>query len=224
MEQATFWGFVGILLGGLLTQVTNWVNHRLQRRERQEDFLRTKLEQRAAFELKHLVEVNQLLRDLRHRGDELISAKQPDPRYANPPDDHAEHCRTTIREADSALDAQVGFILDDKVRELVKAAAERITDRAWTVYQDSPATFEEGMQRGTLGIGIYTALEETSEAVEAAYEAISGRVRELYADFREPRRRMWPFGSGRAPATVCPLRHRKGGACASTRHASPTGI
>ncbi|MFB8247293.1 hypothetical protein ACFC5X_19900 [Streptomyces sp. NPDC055952] len=78
------------------------------------------------------------------------------------------------------------------MQELVKAAAERITDRAWTVYQDAPATFEEGMQRGTLGIGIYTALKETSEAVEAAYEAISERVRELYAGFREPRRRRWP--------------------------------
>ncbi|MGC0344338.1 hypothetical protein [Streptomyces sp. SLBN-8D4] len=194
MEQATYWwGLAGLVLGSLLTQVSNWVDHQRQRGERREDFLRTKLERREAFELEHLVEVNQLLRNLRHHGDELISAKKPDPRYSKPPDDHAEQCRTAIREADAALDAQVGFILDDKVRELVKVAAERITNRAWTVYRNAPATFEEGMQRGTLGIGIYTALTETSEAVEAAYEAISERVRELYAGFREPRRRRWPF-------------------------------
>jgi hypothetical protein len=194
MEQATaLWGLAGIVLGGLLTQVSNWVDHHRRREERREDFLRTKLEQREAFELEHLVEVNQLLRNLRHHGDELISAKQPNPRYSKPPDDHAEQRRTAIKEADAALDAQVGFILDDEVRELVKVAAERITDRAWTVYKGAPATFEEGTQRGTLGIGIYTALEETSEAVEAAYEAISERVRELYAGFREPRRRRWPF-------------------------------
>ncbi|NML54798.1 hypothetical protein HHL19_18650 [Streptomyces sp. R302] len=194
MDQAPYWGLVGVVLGGLLAQVANWVDHRRQRRERLEDFLRTKLEQREAFELEHLVEVNQLLRNLRRRGDELISAKKPDPRYAKPPDDHAERCRTAIREADAALDAQVGFILDDKVRELVKAAADRILDRAWTVYQEAPATFEEAIQRGTLGIGIYTAIEETHEAAEAAYEAISERVRELYAGFGEPRRR-WPFSS-----------------------------
>ncbi|MGK5695575.1 hypothetical protein ACSNOJ_22230 [Streptomyces sp. URMC 128] len=194
MEQATcWWGLAGLVLGSLLTQVSNWVDHQRQRGERREDFLRTKLERREAFELEHLVEVNQLLRNLRHHGDELISAKQPGPRYSKPANDHAEQCRTAIREAGAALDAQVGFILDDKVRELVKVAAERITDRAWTVYQDAPATFEEGMQRGTLGIGNYTALKETSEAVEAAYEAISERVRELYAGFREPRRRRWPF-------------------------------
>ncbi|MFE5940548.1 hypothetical protein ACFQ69_34935 [Streptomyces sp. NPDC056470] len=187
-------GLAGVLLGGLLTLMSNWVEHARRRRERREDFLRTKLERREAFELEHLVEVNQLLRNLRHHGDELISAKQPDPRYSEPPDDHAEQCRAAIREADAALDAQVGFILDGKVRELVKVAAERITERAWTVYEDAPATFEEGMQRGTLGIGIFTGLKETSEAAEAAYEAISERVRELYAGFREPRSRRWPFG------------------------------
>ncbi|MET9499991.1 hypothetical protein [Streptomyces sp. NPDC006552] len=190
MDQAT-WGFAGVVLGSLIPLVSNWGDHRRQRRERRGDFLRTKLERREAFELEHLVEVNQLLRNLRRHGDELISAKQPDPRYSKPPVNHAERCRTAMREADAALDAQVGFILDDMVRELVKVAAERITDRAWTVYTDAPATFEEGMQRGTLGIGVYTALEETNEAVQAAYEAITMRVRELYAGLREPRG--WPF-------------------------------
>ncbi|MFF4867589.1 hypothetical protein [Streptomyces sp. SID5770] len=185
MDGAPFWWvIVALLLGIASTHLSAFVDTRSKRGERhaitREDLVR----RREEFELQHLVEVNQLLRALRERQSEFVSAKWPHPRLGLGGDEVRQRTDAALRElrnADEALSAQVGFILDDDVRALVRKAADVIGDRVYTLNQvDSTASFEEKLRSGDLMVGPYTMIDEEFRAVEAAYEAISARVRSLY--------------------------------------------
>ncbi|MFF0556540.1 hypothetical protein [Streptomyces sp. NPDC004266] len=185
MDGAPFWWVVvALLLGIASTHLSAFVDTRSKRAERHAIFREELVRRREEFELRHLVEVSQLLRVLRERQNDLAVSKfQP-----LQPEVGEEEVRRRneaafheARNAEDALSAQVGFILDDRVRVLVLKAVHVISDRVGRVYLADPRPRFVEMSRMADELGRQTAeFEEESRAVEAAYEAISARVRDLY--------------------------------------------
>ncbi|WUC42285.1 hypothetical protein OG692_10400 [Streptomyces cellulosae] len=186
MEGWNFWwGIAAFFLGGLATQVNGWLAYRRQRKDRADDAADALRQRREEFELQHLVEVNQLLRTLVERADKYVAARWPDPRSAEAEDDRGGRVDAARHDAFNALDslsAQIGFILDDNVRERVHTAAQSIRERVSTLVRaETHAAFDDLFLGGETA-GPYSGLEEMVNATTAAYGAISARVRALYAD------------------------------------------
>ncbi|MGB8946176.1 MAG: hypothetical protein WCD21_38955 [Streptomyces sp.] len=181
-EWQGLWGILGVVLGAAVAGMNSWITYRRQRAERLEDRQSARRQRREEFELQHLVEVNQLLRSLQERTDDFVTVKFPDPRQGEGEEDELQREAISLRavdDADAALSAQVGFILDDRVRALVRAASESINDRVYTLDSEAPGRHAKLTER-LQGPGPYTGLKEMVRAVNAAYDAISARVRELY--------------------------------------------
>lgn len=161
-----WWGIAAFFLGGLATQLNGWLTYRRQRMDRREDAANALVQRREEFELQHLVEVNQLLHSLMDGLLHLAAANHLEERYAFDEDDLGERltsAQQTVSTAEAGLSAQVGFILDDEVRALVRKAMEAI---------DSA---EVGALTGDLG-----NLGGLGAEVNRAYDALSRRVRQLY--------------------------------------------
>ncbi|MER5949688.1 hypothetical protein ABT127_26910 [Streptomyces sp. NPDC001904] len=180
-----WWGITAFFLGGLATQLTGWLTYRRQQKDKAVEAKKVLLQRREEFELRHLVEVNQLLRALGRSVDDYAAARcsYPGPTGGEEAVRGQEDAAyLAAREADAELSAQVGFILDDDVRSCVSEARRVSWDRL-AVMLEAPrsASFADVFLGGADIAGPYTLLLEMADASSAAYESISARVRALYA-------------------------------------------
>ncbi|MGW2707103.1 hypothetical protein [Streptomyces sp. NPDC001340] len=154
-----WWGVAAFFLGGLATQLNGWLTYRRQRKDKADEAADVLRQRREEFELRHLVEVNQLLRDCMNQ---CIAYTDVLRRFGDEGGEH-EHVYPAAMTYESALDAlqaQVGFVLDDHVRESVLEALSHL-DRVRTGSLDT-----------------YTSL---TGAAHQAHDALSARVRQIYA-------------------------------------------
>ncbi|MFE2815325.1 hypothetical protein ACFXGG_33485 [Streptomyces nigra] len=171
MEGWNFWwGVAAFFLGGLATQLNGWLVYRRQRKDRADDAADALRQRREEFELQHLVEVNDLLRGcMHHLSASLVLSRIEAHRPADTPDDGLNEQsleeQRAYQEGMGALQAQIGFIFDDAVRNKV---GETVTRMDWAYHNRR----REEPHRNLLFTG---------EMVNSAYEALSTRVRELYA-------------------------------------------
>jgi cbb3-type cytochrome oxidase subunit 3 len=164
MEGWNFWwGIAAFFLGGLATQLNGWLAYRRQRKDRADDAADALQQRREEFELQHLVEVNRLLRAymetaqaaIHHRLYALALGPSPESRTA----------QREMLAAERAIDAEVGFILNDRIRQIVAEAVEETAETAMAQHDDT----------GTVN------MLPMAQAQKVAYDAIGARVRELYA-------------------------------------------
>ncbi|PNE34276.1 hypothetical protein AF335_06505 [Streptomyces eurocidicus] len=165
-----------ILIGQTTVLTMGFINNRSQaRREaraRAADRYKSVAERRETFELTQLVEVNTLLREAVTSLHAFVSARRhyrsrlrEDP--AEPPETYRQPMLDASAATDTALDAlrsQIGFILADEVRAPTDAAEKALTMAAASVLRDEP------VDPGALGA-----------RADAAYEALSVRLRDIYA-------------------------------------------
>ncbi|WP_406360300.1 hypothetical protein OID55_10850 [Streptomyces sp. NBC_00715] len=172
MEGWNFWwGIAAFFLGGLATQLNGWLAYRRQRKDRADDAVAALRQRREEFELQHLVEVNQLLRDCMARCARLLLLEW---RNATPPSGQVTNeAREELRSAEQAyvatigeLSSQIGFVFNDQVRQKIKEAAEYMNRRSSSPVDDA--------DRGRTII-------EMHHLVNDAHEALTDRVRGLYA-------------------------------------------
>lgn len=148
---------------------------RQDRREltaRQHETEKAARERREAFELEHLVEFNSLLRASVESFFDFEAAMRPyrAAQAAGQPltevGGAAASAGSSFQASHAALAAQIGFIVSDEVREKAKAAASDLNeayDHELFADHDSPTS------------------SLSREALDAAYEVLSARVREIYA-------------------------------------------
>lgn len=164
-----WWGVAAFFLGGLATQLNGWLAYRRQRRDKADDAADALRQRREEFELQHLVEVAQLLRNLLDGMGDAATTARLHARGAISDDEavarFAASQEATLT-AEAALTTQVGFILDDELRALVWAALEVANEVSVDVLEDETA---------------FEALGRASAPMRAAFDAIAARVRELYA-------------------------------------------
>lgn len=164
------WPVAAFFLGGLATQVTGWLNHRRQRAERAADEASALQGRREEFELSHLVEFNGLLRQNMTCLYELSTAVEQYRRAEGRDDLTAEHgvalraAGDALEAAEASVNAQLGFILDDAVRGLAQEAAAEMDSMSAHILAGENVTFGEVRAK-----------------TDAAYNALSKRVRALYA-------------------------------------------
>ena len=165
------WPVAAFFLGGLATQFTGWLNHRRQRAEKAEDDAAAVTQRCEEFELQHLVEVNQLVRVARAAlGEFSFTLGQYHVTLEPGPPDQEKGAAfvaacNAFEAADAALAAQMGFIIDDRVRELaVRVREELVAAYDRHLHSDDPANEALGMR---------DLLQET-------YDALAARVREIY--------------------------------------------
>lgn len=178
------WGWfttvASILIGQATALAMGLVNNRSatrrEARARAAERYKVVAERRETFELAQLVEVNTLLRNAVTSLHAFVSARRhyrsrlrEDP--AASPETYRQPSQDASDAADAALGAlrsQIGFILADDVRALADAAEKALTTAAAGVQRD------EAVDPGALGA-----------RANAAYEALSARLRDIYAT-REP--------------------------------------
>ncbi|MFB7555327.1 hypothetical protein [Streptomyces brevispora] len=155
----------------MATQLTGLLNHRRQRAERAEDAEAASRRRQEEFELAHLVELNGLLHEyvgtlpplagaLRTywaRAQELTVTERD---AAFP---HEAMTATTA--AARAVRSQIGFILPGEARQRVTEAYEAVDLASADLLLN-----DEGPDFGVMGT-----------QMNKAYEALSARVREIYA-------------------------------------------
>ncbi|MFD6172062.1 hypothetical protein [Streptomyces coeruleorubidus] len=166
------WPVVAFFLGGLATQVAGWINHRRQRAEKAEDAMAEVRRRREEFELAHLVDCNELMRQARTRLGEYSTALR---NYHNARADDqltsevgqafTDSC-IAFETAHANLASQVGFIFDDEVRRLVQAGAEQLV----STYER--LLFSDDVEDERLDV---------DGPLNEAYVALSSRVRIIYA-------------------------------------------
>jgi hypothetical protein len=162
------WPVAVFFLGGVATQLTGWLGHRRERttseRQRRED-----------FELTHLVEVSTLLRDSQETLFTLAILKTAAHAVSAQVDEATRQgLAQQVIEASNAsgvarqsLGAQIGFILQNPIRESVQSAASNLDVDYVNVMGPQTPPVE------TLGAG-----------VKPAHAALASRVREIYAGRR----------------------------------------
>ncbi|MGP4043973.1 hypothetical protein [Streptomyces sp. 2A115] len=175
MEGWNFWwGIAAFFLGGLATQLNGWLAYKRQRTERAEDAAEAAKQRRDEFELQHLIETNQKLHDYRELFLNFTTAvrreREAHEQGRPTPDDDLTAANEALEASESALHGHVGFILDDTVRDLVRQAMTAI-DLAM-----ADALTADEVNFGTVG-----------SAVNEAFDALSRRVRSLYAGQPGPR-------------------------------------
>jgi hypothetical protein len=185
MEGWNFWwGITAFFLGGLATQLNGWLAYRRQRQDRADDAADALRQRREEFELRHLVEVNELLRAAVKAADAIVAETWPENQGLEASGDQRNRVQAARREGSRALDdltSQVGFILDDQVRVLVHAAVSNIRRAGLDLAAADPQQSFEDVFGGSDPAAPYADLLEMARATKSAYEAISARVRQLYA-------------------------------------------
>ncbi|MFI2039137.1 hypothetical protein ACH470_31500 [Streptomyces bottropensis] len=164
---------VTAFLGAAAALGGNWVTQsRQDQREataRQHERETAALKRREEFELAHLIEVNDLLRTC---VDRLHALSAREFRWAHLRDTHAltdeavqrvDEARVSLSMAQAAVSAQIGFILDDDVREAVRRAVTFISIKGVVLHPG----------------GSLDANELAGELL-SAYEPLSARVRAIY--------------------------------------------
>ncbi|MBK3584279.1 hypothetical protein JHN49_11265 [Streptomyces sp. MBT57] len=164
------WPVAAFFLGGLATQLTGWINYRRQRADKAADDAAAIEQRREEFELAHLVEFNGLLRQNMACLYELSTAVERYRRAESRDDLTAEHgialraAGDALESAEASVNAQLGFILDDAVRGLAQEAAAEMDSTSAYILDGDNVTFDEVRAK-----------------TDAAYRALSERVRVLYA-------------------------------------------
>jgi hypothetical protein len=172
MEGWNFWwGIAAFFLGGLATQLNGWLAYRRQRKDRADDAADALRQRREEFELQHLVEVNQLLRDcMASRVSALFlrwgNESQPDDQVPAEKKEEQRAAERTFTAARAKLQSQVGFVLDDQLRQRVKNATEIMSNFG----DESAATADRA--------GVLIRMHHV---VNDAHETLTARVRALYA-------------------------------------------
>ncbi|MEU6567302.1 hypothetical protein [Streptomyces parvulus] len=172
MEGWNFWwGIAAFFLGGLATQLNGWLAYRRQRKDRADDATAALRQRREEFELQHLVEVNQLLRDcMASRVSALFlrwsNELQPDDQVTAEKKEEQKTAERTFTAARAKLQSQVGFVLDDQLRQKVEDATEIMSNFG----DESAATTDRA--------GV---LLHMHHVVSAAHATLTARVRALYA-------------------------------------------
>ncbi|MEV6166366.1 hypothetical protein AB0L71_31490 [Streptomyces sp. NPDC052052] len=171
MEGWTFWwGIAAFFLGGLATQLNGWLAYRRQRKDKAgdaADALRLRSEE---FEMQHLVEFNQLLREAAEKLIDYSSAVRNHVhlRDTNCLDTSAEERREQAGEASQTalanVAAQVGLILADSVRGAADAAVDHMA----------------GANALLHGNGCLDAMA-LSRVADPVHGGIGARVREIHA-------------------------------------------
>ncbi|MFF8931524.1 hypothetical protein ACF1AO_30135 [Streptomyces longwoodensis] len=165
-----WWGIAAFFLGGLATQLNGWLAYRRQRKDKAEDTADALRQRSEEFELQHLVEFNQLLREAVEKLIDYSSAVRcyVDLRDMNSLDESAEERREQAGGSSQAalanVAAQVGFILVDSVREAAEAAVDHIAGANALLHGS-----------GSLDV---MALSRVADSV---HQGIGARVREIYA-------------------------------------------
>ncbi|MEU9521840.1 hypothetical protein [Streptomyces sp. NPDC048224] len=166
-----WWGIAAFFLGGLSTQLNGWLTYRRQRADKRADEAAARQARSDEFELQHLVEFNQLLRNA---AEALHAWEQADRQFrhlrdTNSLDDDAPERRMQAHDASEAAigtaEAQVGYILVDEIR----TAAHRAVD---DFYALNAMIYEGAGDHGMMHLHNQTA---------AVHSAIGARVRAIYA-------------------------------------------
>ncbi|MFJ7191455.1 hypothetical protein [Streptomyces bacillaris] len=164
------WPVAAFFLGGIAAQLTAFLNHRRQRAERAEDAEAGLRSRREEFELVHLVDVNQLLRKATEAARQLdtavklYGARKRDGILTAEDEQELADGLTDFRDAVDAVDAQLGFVLADEVRGSAVAAREALDNTFARLVTDQPVSWRP-----------------FELAMAGAYEALSARVRAIYA-------------------------------------------
>ncbi|MFF3337997.1 hypothetical protein [Streptomyces flavidovirens] len=164
------WPIGAFILGGVATQWTGWLNHRRLRAEKAADGIAVQQQRREEFELAHLVEVNQLLRRATEAVRQLDTTfslygkRKQDETLTSEHQQELADALEGFRGAVDAVDAQLGFVLADEVREAAGAARDALDAAFARIVTDESVSWRP------------------FEVVMAnAYERLSARVREIYA-------------------------------------------
>ncbi|MFD5207321.1 hypothetical protein ACFWIP_17170 [Streptomyces anulatus] len=165
------WPVAAFFLGGVATQVTGWLNHRRQRAERAADDAAAVEQRREEFELSHLVELNRLLQEYADTLPPLVAAlttywsQAPALSDTERGEIFPREVYAATEAAGKAVRSQIGFVLDDDARRIVDEAYVAIDMAASDILIN-----DDGPNLGQMGA-----------AVNLAHEALSARVREIYA-------------------------------------------
>ncbi|KOX34269.1 MULTISPECIES: hypothetical protein [unclassified Streptomyces] len=162
------WPVAAFFLGGLATQLTGWLTHRRQQKERQQDAAAALHERRETFELEHLQRLNEALQVLSrataqaHHADMMASRETRLYGGEMLPDELDE----ALRVANQDVYMLAGLVLDDELREQVKAARSSLNQLAGMIRVD-PSEADAVFMAG------YQEVWETQDRIAA-------RIREIY--------------------------------------------
>lgn len=165
-----WWGIAAFFLGGLSTQLNGWITYRRQRADKAADATNALRKRREEFELQHLVEFNQLLRQVIEKIHDYhqavrweVAVRQIDPRD-EAPRRRREEIGEAFQVALSSVTAQLGFILADDVRE---AAGDLVVHMA-----EAGGRLRGSDDFDAMGL---------AHAADSVYGALGERVRSIYA-------------------------------------------
>ncbi|MER5312898.1 hypothetical protein ABT034_34580 [Streptomyces sp. NPDC002773] len=162
------WPVAAFFLGGLATQLTGWLTHRRQQKERQQDAAAALHERRETFELEHLQRLNEALQALgrataqAHHADMMASRETRLYGGEMLPDDLNE----TLRVANQDVHMLAGLVLDDELREQVKAARSALNQLGGMVRVDP-------READAVFMASHGQVAETQDRIAA-------RIREIY--------------------------------------------
>ncbi|MFI1002479.1 hypothetical protein ACIP10_26695 [Streptomyces galbus] len=165
-----WWGIAAFFLGGLATQLNGWLAYRRQRKDKADDIAGALRQRSEEFELQHLVEFNQLLREAVEKLIDYSSAVRYHVhlRDTNSLDESAEERREQAGETSQAalanVAAQIGFILVDSVREAAEAAVDHIAGANALLHASGPLD-----------------VMALSRVADSVHQGIGARVRKIYA-------------------------------------------
>jgi hypothetical protein len=169
MEWNFWWGVAAFFLGGLATQLNGWLSYRRQRKDRADDAADALRKRREEFELQHLVDFNQLLTNAIEKLTEYSAAVRwyVSLRDTSSLDEEAERRREETSKALevelSKVTAQLGFILDDKVRNRAGEVASQMLDALSVLHASGSPDLA----------GVWAKSSE-------AYDLLGQRVRSIY--------------------------------------------
>jgi hypothetical protein len=163
-----WWGVAAFFIGGLATQISGWLAHRRRRAEIAAEAAAAAELRRMDFELQHLIETNTKLHAYRERLFCFVAAvrevREAQDQDRPSPEGELRAANETLEAAEGALHSNVGLILDDEVRDRVWRAMEAIDLAVTDAVKQDEVDFRA-----------------VGSAVNEACDALSGRVRNLYA-------------------------------------------
>ncbi|MBP2581644.1 hypothetical protein J3A78_002122 [Streptomyces sp. PvR006] len=162
------WPVAAFFLGGLATQLTGWLTHRRQQKERQQDAAAALHERRETFELEHLQRLAESLQVFgrlsarAHHADMMASRESRVYGTQLLGDDLAEELRVATQE----VRMLAGLVLDDGLREQVLTARSAVAQVSGMLRAD-PSDAERVFMSGM-------------EQLSNAQDQIAARIREIY--------------------------------------------
>jgi hypothetical protein len=164
-----WWGIAAFFLGGLSTQLNGWLTYRRQRADKATETADAARSRRDEFELQHLQATAETLRAYReeflaavHITRQAFKEAGPDGNPAVP--GFAERV-DAVDNLEGDVHAHAGYIFDERVRGVVLAASDAISDAFTRVLNDEEIAFRA-----------------LNESYKEALDAISARVRTLYGE------------------------------------------